>query len=332
MADNTKIEWTDATWNPIRGCSMAKGSETGGCLNCYAARDAVRFSGPGMPYEGLARMTNSGPRWTGDVVLIEHSAGDILTKPLRWRRPRRVFVNSMSDLFHESLPFEAVDRVVAVMATAKQHVFQVLTKRPERMAQYLEMRGVSDHQNVVHPVDRRTITRVAWPLPNVWWGVSCENQKTLDDRMPHVIRALPHMALAWLSAEPLLGGLNLTRWLPHARDESQTRVEFYPGLSWVVAGGESGPNARPAHPLWFQSIADQCSAAGVPFLFKQWGEWTPNDGGESVEKIRVVPTHPNAVIDTRAVYMFRAGKSAAGRELNGRLWDEYPQPIQREGV
>jgi protein gp37 len=329
MADKTGIEWTDATWNPIRGCSMARGSELGGCLNCYAARVAVRYSGAGMPYDGLARMTDNGPRWTGKVQVLDD---DHLTQPLRWKKPRRIFVNSMSDLFHESLTFDAIDRIVAVMAAAKQHTFQVLTKRADRMAEYLT--HPSRRTSVLYAGKALDLGNPAtssswWPLPNVWWGVSAEDQKTLDDRMPFVIRALPDIAVAWLSAEPLLGPMDLAKWLPHTRETSQTSEHFYPGLHWVVAGGESGPDARPMHPAWPTHLALQCTVAGVPFLFKQWGEWTPDDNGTKVH--RVVPTHHRNVIDTLAVRMFRAGKKAAGRLLNGREWNDYPAMAERTG-
>lgn len=349
MADHTKIEWTDATWNPIRGCSMARGSETGGCLNCYAAREAVRYTGEGMPYEGLARMTANGPRWTGRIRVLDDP--DHLLHPLRWQRPRLVFVNSMSDLFHESLPFAAVDKIVGVMSLAAQHTFQVLTKRPERMAEYLSTPGRSDTvARAMLQVTGGQVMMDRWPLPNVWWGVSAENQQTLDDRMPHVIRAMPNMKVAWLSAEPLLGPLDLTRWLPHERETSQTRSEWYPGLDWVVAGGESGPNARPANPAWFRTIRDQCAARGVPFLFKQWGEWAPvvwharHEVGGVRDLYRtqagdVVALKPPLIEGATVVHfppkpgenwrqaggnVGKVGKKAAGRLLDGVVHDGYP--------
>lgn len=330
MADDTNIEWTDATWNPIRGCSMARGSETGGCLNCYAAREAVRYTGDGMPYEGLARMTANGPRWTGRIRVLDDP--EHLLQPLRWSRPRLVFVNSMSDLFHETLPFDVVDKIVAVMAVARRHTFQVLTKRPERMAEYLNDPG--RRVAVLHAVRALDLLNPAtsstwWPLPNVWWGVSAEDNRTLHDRMPHVIRALPNMAVAWLSAEPLLGPLNLTTWLPHERDTSQTRTEWYPGLSWVVAGGESGPDARPPDPAWFRTIRDQCYLAGVPFLFKQWGEWGPVtfhaiDNQYQDDHFQVHTLRADRVVGDNRSMLGRIGKKAAGRLLDGRTWDQYP--------
>lgn len=340
MADSTKIEWTDATWNPIRGCSMAKGSELGGCLNCYAAREAVRYTGEGMPYEGLARMTANGPRWTGRIRVLDDA--DHLLHPLRWQRPRLVFVNSMSDLFHETLPFDVVDKIVAVMAVGKRHTFQVLTKRPERMAAYLNDPGrrvkVLEAVRALDLVNPAT-SSTWWPLPNVWWGVSCEDDRTLAARMPYVIRALPNMAVAWLSAEPLLGPLNgLHTWLPHERDTSQTRTEWYPGLSWVVAGGESGPGARPMNPDWARGIRDSCRAAGVPFLFKQWGAWRPPVPGEAYDTLPGRAGNPpaflvamdgtvhctDAAAGADALAMLQVGKKAAGRLLDGETWDQYP--------
>ncbi len=248
----------------------------------------------------------------------------------------------MSDLFHETLPFDVVDKIVAVMGMARQHTFQVLTKRPERMDEYLNGTWrTSTRPAMLNSAARDVIGGAAlrhlglgdldWPLPNVWWGVSCEDQRALDDRMPHVIRALPNMAVAWLSAEPLLGPLDLTRWLPHERDTSQTRSEWYPGLSWVVAGGESGPDARPANREWFRAIRDQCQAAGVPFLFKQWGAWAPVTWyqlGSGGRDRFLLPSGDLATLvssDVAATWnMARVGKKAAGRLLDGRTWDQYP--------
>lgn len=268
MASNSKIEWTDATWNPVRGCTRV--SE--GCRNCYAERMAARgLPGLNSPKTGdsFAIMTASGPHWTGKVELIESA----LKIPLRWRKSRRIFVNSMSDLFHESLSDDAIDRVFAVMALCPQHAFQVLTKRAERMRGWTDRlqkmaddwkphtkRGEftpSDVLNFKHM--HRTFGRgpafpyKPWPLSNIWLGVSVEDQKNLD-RIKH-LRNTP-AAVRFLSLEPLLedlGDLNLD------------------GIHWVICGGESGPGARPMHPGWVRSVRDQCAAASVPFFFKQWG-------------------------------------------------------------
>jgi protein gp37 len=221
--DRTKIEWSDATWNPVRGCSRV--SE--GCRFCYAEAVAARFSGPGMPYEGLARMSSRGPRWTGAVRTVPER----LVDPLRWRRPRRVFVNSMSDLFHEALSDAQIDEVFAVMALASSHQFQVLTKRPARMRAYLSALDVAERvaraAMLIRPRRREDDDRVLdeistnvlwgarlgggfeargfhrWPLPQVWVGVSVENQATADERIPLLLET--PAAVRFLSVEPLLG-------------------------------------------------------------------------------------------------------------------------------
>lgn len=335
MSGRTSIEWTEATWNPVRGCSRV--SE--GCRHCYAERIAARFSGPGQPYEGLARWTDSvlasagaapEPRWTGEVRLVPERLAD----PLRWRKPRRIFVNSMSDLFHERLSFEAIAAVFGIMAATPQHTFQVLTKRPElalKFSRWLTA-GDVDHverrtcqlallrqwdrgrqpRAVLHAVQRSEAEALSWPLPNVWLGVSVEDQATADQRIPALMQC--PAAVRWISYEPALGPLDLDGgiydgpgWLRgwHTEARRDQRGDPEPeqvqnaALDWVVAGGESGPGARPARPQWFRDVRDQCAADGIPFLFKQWG-------------------HHDA--QGRAV-----GKKAAGRLLDGALHDAYPE-------
>lgn len=245
MAD-TKIAWTEKTWNPVRGCSR----KSPGCVNCYAERFAARdLPGHRSPTTGnpFAFMTQSGPRWTGKVELIEH----MLDAPLHWRKPRKVFVNSMSDLFHESLPFEAIDRVFAVIALCPQHTFQVLTKRADRMVEYFaSKRG---HLTFEHAqVPARSVSRIL-PLSNVWLGVSCEDRarkSRIED-----LRNTP-AAIRFLSLEPLLediGDLDLR------------------GIDWVIVGGESGPGARPCGIDWIRSIVQQCRGAEVACFVKQMG-------------------------------------------------------------
>ncbi len=321
------ISWTDQTWNPIRGCTRV--SE--GCRHCYAETMAARFCGPGQPYEGLARMTPSGSRWTGNVRFVEEH----LCGPLRWRRPRKVFVNSMSDLFHASVADYQLDQLFAVMSLAPQHTFQVLTKRPERMVKYLmgdcvRSRIVAHQWGIVEdrvdPTDRRSddIRATAydvdgddWPLPNVWLGVSCEDQANADERIPLLLQT--PAAVRWVSAEPLLSSLDLGRWLTKKfqvdYDEMMARFPVQPtympahlrrppdGLDWVVVGGESGPGARPMHPAWARSLRDQCQSTGVPFFFKQWGEFGPS---------------------TQDGFVVRMGKKAAGDRLDGRQLHEFP--------
>ncbi len=257
MSEQTGIEWTDATWNPLRGCSRV--SE--GCRHCYAEAVAARFSDEGMPYHGLATRTPSGPRWTGTVRLIEEHLAD----PLKWRKPRRVFVNSMSDLFHESVPDGWIDSIFAVMALAPDHTFQILTKRAERMQQYLS--DPARHRAIVAAMDMpvwlpagRRFLRVPenWPMPNVWLGVSVEHQQAADQRIPHLLDT--PAAVRFLSAEPLLGGLDIGKHRPGAR-----------GLHWVIVGGESGHGARPCETWWIRNILGQCRDADVACFVKQLG-------------------------------------------------------------
>lgn len=280
MGDNTGIEWTDATWSPIRGCSRV----SAGCTNCYAERVAARFSGPGQPYEGLAQMTAKGPAWTGDVSLVPH----MLDQPARWKRPRRIFVNSMSDLFHENVQDAWVESIVQAMADAPQHRFQVLTKRPGRMAAWLHRNQDEGHRNLRH----------------VWWGTSVEDQRVATERLG-ALAGVPSPN-RWVSAEPLIGPLDLARWLWADQPGAWPRLNL---IAWVVAGGESGPGARPMQVAWARGLRDQCVASGVPFLFKQWGEWAPAD--------------PVAA-ECGAQGLVRIGKRKAGRLLDGRAWDEYP--------
>jgi len=261
-----KIEWTEKTWNPIRGCSRV--SE--GCVNCYAEEIAARFSAPGQAYEGLAKRINHDARWTGQVRFIETK----LDAPLHWKKPRRIFVNSMSDLFHEKVKDEWIDRIFAIMATACQHTFQVLTKRPARMADYAQ--ALADGRRSLPPVwDEREQRERHWEElpPNVWLGVSVENQATADERVPPLLKT--PAAIRWVSYEPALGPVDFSAWLP--------------GLDWIVVGGESGPGARRFDLAWARQTIAQCRAAGTAVFVKQMGSRptvcrhpVPRDGWEPV--------------------------------------------------
>jgi protein gp37 len=271
MSDHTRIEWTDATWNPVTGCTKV----SQGCKNCYAERDWKRLAAP--------RETPN--RYTGRAFTGVRCHEDVLALPLRWKKPRRIFVNSMSDLFHEDVPDGFIDLVFAAMAQAPQHTFQVLTKRPERMLRWLDagahLRMTRCFRNFVQysaPVG-------PWPLPNVWLGVSVEDQATADERIPLLLQT--PAAVRWVSAEPLLGPVDLT----HIQWPGKHRVDalragawdmpgWHPGfvnhsdmerLDWVVTGGESGPHARPCHVDWLRDIVRQCRAADVPVHVKQLG-------------------------------------------------------------
>jgi protein gp37 len=261
---DTNIEWTDKTWNPLRGCTPV--SE--GCRNCYAAGVAARFSGPGQSYEGLAQMTERGPRWTGEIREVT----DHLQDPLHWRKPSRVFVNSMSDLFHPAVSDEFIAKVFGVMAAASRHTFQVLTKRPQRMADLLADPAFAQRVGEEFAWGVR-----AWPLPNVWLGTSVEDQAAAEARIPHLLRT--PAAVRFLSCEPLLGPIDLVGCGCEGGDgytNAHTEPDCWrhgrgPCVDWVIAGGESGHGARPMDLAWARSLRDQCNEAGVAFFFKQTG-------------------------------------------------------------
>ena len=308
----TKIEWTDATWNPITGCTKV----SAGCKHCYAERDWKR----------LVHLPAYHGRAFTDVAC--HPAR--LDQPLRWKKPRRIFVNSMSDLFHPDVPDAFVDEVFAVMSLTQRHVFQILTKRPDRMRAY--MRRI-DASPLLLDIARRVISNTrgilsfrydfAWPLPNVWLGVSVEDQATADERIPLLLQT--PAAVRWISAEPMLGpvdvqaAINRMPWRIGGGDA---------GLHWVVVGGESGPKARPMHPDWARSLRDQCAAAGVPLLFKQWGEWLAVGNDPTAvqsEASRSGPVVLCRTLSSDGETAVRIGKKAAGRLLDGVLHDGYPE-------
>ncbi|MDX3026773.1 DUF5131 family protein [Streptomyces scabiei] len=345
MSATTKIEWTDRTWNPVTGCTKV----SPGCDNCYAETFAERWRGtPGHPYEhGF------------DIQLRPER----LDQPMHWRNPSRVFVNSMSDLFHDAVPDEHIVAVFARMWWSPQHTFQVLTKRHGRMRSLMprieeRLREMERNLHLVH-----VPTPLRWPLPNVWLGVSVENQTWADTRIPALLDT--PVAVRFLSCEPLLGPIDLTRISPGSRQQPEMVYDALgqrygvPGrwqakatarISWVICGGESGPRARPMHPDWARSLRDQCEAAGTPFFLKQLGEWQPlgplygdledtDDGHmeavhlEAVEGKRVIQLESNGYIaeghqpaDSRTWLMARVGKKHAGRELDGRVHDAFPEP------
>jgi protein gp37 len=280
----TKIEWAEDVWNPIVGCSVI----SPGCTNCYAMRDAWRKSAnPKTPqYHGLTRMTRGGPVWTGEMRLHEPA----LTKPLKRRKPTMYFVNSMSDLFHESVQDAWLDQVFAVMALCPQHRFLILTKRADRMRAY--MTRLLD-EPLRDTVRRMAAARPAWkygagldiviPAPNVWLGVSAEDQPRADERIPHLL-ATP-AAVRFVSVEPMLGPVSMLVTDHRGHDIHALRGiavdptdpdgadKYYrtAKLDWVIVGGESGPNARPMHLDHARDVVRQCQAAGVPPFVKQLG-------------------------------------------------------------
>lgn len=302
----SNIEWTDSTWNPARGCSRV----SAGCDNCYAIGQAHRFSEPGAPYDGLTTLRRGKPDWVGMARLVPA----MLDRPLRWKKPRRIFVNSMSDLFHESLSNEDIAAVFGVMAAAPQHTFQVLTKRPKRMREWFEWVTPNEDGTICDAADEalmkagfdtvhrwrllRHLPRELWPLPNVHLGVSVEDQRTADERIP-ILLDTP-AALRFVSAEPLLGPLDLSRYMwpvceswpsqftspDEARKAGATVNRRRLGLvladcvflQWVIVGGESGPGARPCNVDWIRTVVRDCKSAGVPVFVKQLGSASLDPG------------------------------------------------------
>ncbi|ANZ35317.1 hypothetical protein BBK82_03680 [Lentzea guizhouensis] len=374
MASGTNIEWTDLTQNIVWGCRR----KSEGCLNCYIPRQPpLRMGGQKFNHDGLGATT-------GLVFRPEK-----LAMPLKIRAPKKIFVNSLSDLFLKEVPAELVARQWIVMALTPRHTFQILTKRPERAKLLLNdqprwqallneaLRWVIENVDAKMPyadVDRvqawldepKTVDDELRPLPNVWLGTSTETQRWANVRIPHLL--MTPAAVRFISAEPLLGAIDLTR-LPWT-DGGGTRLDVVNGrhgttglwvqkakrLDWVIVGGESGPGARPMHPDWARSPRTQCQQAGVPFFFKQHGEWAPvgplyceDDGPgsiaddarteavhlEVVERRTVIQLERDGYIvgddhqpgDPRTWLMAKVGKKAAGRELDGVQHNQFPAGV-----
>lgn len=366
----TKIEWCDETWNPVTGCTKV----SPGCKHCYAERD-------------WPRLTHL-PSYKGRAFTDVATHSERVDQPLRWSRPRLIFVNSMSDLFHDDVPFDFIAAVFGVMAAAPQHTFQILTKRPMRMLEFF--RWIDAHParkdfdssllyakypgadwrpfflaqctaQVMPGADRHKIDlQDKWPLPNVWLGVSVEDQAAANARIPLLLQT--PAAVRWISAEPLLGPVDLHNVaVPEEEDTLRKPWEFEGSkfnalqahdddrfhqppatLDWVVVGGESGPKARPMHSRWVRNLRDQCSVAGVPFLFKQWGEWAPA-GFEELRRLGDLMRSGHAIHvngDDREPdgrfkrgdeHLVRVGKKTSGRLLEGVLHDEYPAQAATDG-
>lgn len=335
---STKIEWTDTVWNPTTGCAKM----SAGCKNCYAEKMTKRLAAMGQQkYQGI--LTPAG-RFNGTVRTHE----DTLRIPFTWRKPRKVFVNSMSDLFHADVPFAFIDRVFAVMMSTPQHTYQILTKRPDRMLAWFNhkddiwknegMRGPERIRYQAYNEFGRDIPYNEgryWPLPNVWLGTSVENQAAADERIPHLLRC--PAAVRFLSCEPLLGPVDIGFELDIISvDGKRIPEQDKPGsgtmIHWVIAGGESGPNARPMHPDWARGLRDQCRAAGVAFFFKQWGEWDPDNKrrtrGQKLGFIspcgHFIEQFSDNLTGVPYASISKVGKKAAGRTLDGRTHVEFP--------
>lgn len=379
MSENSKIEWTatvnadgtmmpGATWNPIRARRLDTGKVgwhcekvSSACDNCYAAAMNKRSDGLVGIGTGLNYAPDSFPKV--EIYLDEKT----LLAPLWWKRPRKIFVCSMTDLFGDWVTDDMIDRIFAVIALCPQHTFQVLTKRPERALAWSQ--GIDDNhggwldgecyrdsliegeaQNIysrLNPgADPSEWLALHQPLPNVWLGVTAENQEQADKRIPLLLDT--PAAVRFLSAEPLLGALDVRPYfgwtgknsgLPSPLSGALASLSDLPGLDWVITGGESGRKARPSHPEWFKGLRDQCQAAGVPFFFKQWGEWVPTDQTRFQDGVehRLFPDGdlmPWADFEIGpwgnddAEEVVKIGKKAAGRLLDGREWSDFPEVAQ----
>ena len=260
----SKIEWTEETRNVFVGCSKT----SPGCKNCYAEKMARRLKAMGNPHYGVVIDDNG--KWNGKV----HFVGDAIAKMLRSRKPKMIFVNSMSDTFHESVPVEWLDKLWNVMGQTRWNTYQILTKRAKRMYEYLK--------------DKE-------PLPNVWCGVSVENQAAADERIPFLLQT--PAAIRFLSCEPLLGPIDLDGYIGTELQLSDYDFDIGDGVDFVIVGGESGPKARPCHPDWVRSIRDQCQLFEVSFFFKQWGG---------------------------------TNKKKSGNLLDGKVWQQMPQMMEAQ--
>lgn len=364
MAENSKIEWTDATWNPLRAREKATGKVGWhcelygpGCAHCYAQRINGRglIIGTGLPYTRSSR----------DQVetFVDYPT---LIAPLHWKKRRMVFVCSMTDLFGEWVSDEQIVQVFAVMYECQWHTFQVLTKRADRMQRFLTSPHVREEiataayalalqrkPEIAELVSRDdTLGDVcdSWPFDHVWLGISAEDQERFDERAEHLSRT--PAAVRFISYEPALGPIDAEKYLQPGRCQSRqpdsgircglpeghdghahtvlipTGAPWYrvDHISWVIVGGESGPGARPMHPQWARDIRDQCQAAGVPFFFKQWGEWAPTT---TVDGRQELPFMDYDTTGAQNHFGFnRVGKTKAGRLLDGREWSEFPKAVQ----
>lgn len=330
MAADSAIEWTDKTWTPIVGCDAVSPA----CANCYAALMAARLEAMGQEkYRGVATRVGNKGKWTGRINLWEPE----VLAPLSARKPKRWFLTSMGDVFHDGVPFEFIDRLFAIMALTPHHTYYVLTKRPDRAANYLlyadrdeaighnafgiieEMEVCTGEQSqiaagLVHGAaqpaakfqhDRR------WPLPNVLIGSTAEDQTRANERRQHMERIAAAGWRTFVSYEPALGPVDWAGW------------EF---LSWLISGGESGHGARPSHPDWHRSARDFCAKHRIPYLFKQWGEWAPMGAARDTmieQRCRYGEFHggtdwvDSCLCSEGDGVLVRVGKRAAGRLLDG---------------
>lgn len=353
MGDKTDIEWCDATWNVTRGCSR----KSAGCKHCYAENFAARFAGPGMPYEGVAEMRNGVAHWTGKIKFIPSKLKD----PFLWKNPRSIFVDSMSDIFHDGVQVDWMDKTMAVMALADWHTFMILTRHDANMRAYFRdpdmparVRTQILNAPTTSPIyqfrDAAALIRgaqaiSAGPLPNLWLGVSVENQDTSDERIPTLLDT--PAAKRFVSYEPALGPVDFRRIAP--TDSGYLNAlssSIGPNLDAIIYGGESGNGAMAADPDWPRQTRDQCADTGTVFYFKQHGAWLPvtvandnkswsADDGGPVGRFGKFLTRPVAHFHGRC--FVNVGKKAAGALLDGRLhqyrpWQPAPLPKKEKAA
>jgi protein gp37 len=307
MSDNSKITWTDSTWNPIVGCSKC----SPGCDNCYAERMAKRLKA--MDKSKYCNVIGANGKWNGKTTFVL----DAISKPLSWKKPRKIFVCSMSDLFHESVNVCWIIAVFVMIKRCPQHTFQILTKRPDRALKFFQEHPFNDG------------------LPNVWFGVTVCNQDEANKKIPVLLEI--DAVVRFLSIEPMLGLIDLYRGGFSFLEKSKSPSgKSYQKIDWVICGGETGPEARPVHPDWILKIKNQCITTDVPFFFKQWGEYSPTvewakPNSITPEKIRwvkpsgkVVKTGIGQMYDGDAL-MHRGGSKNTGNRLNGKVFEQFPE-------
>lgn len=299
----TKIEWTDESWNPVTGCTNI----SPGCDHCYAETITNRFK-----------------RHPWNQVTLHP---DRLDQPSKWKQPRKIFLCSMGDLFHSDVPWTFLYRVFNVMRENPHHTFQILTKRPGRMMVFA---------NTVWPLYRGLEPHVAWPS-NVWAGTSVEQEwdgkRDIAARLG-LLAQIP-AAVRFVSYEPALGPVDFRPWLQCNRCGNWPWVQGFgptcagvphrPSINWVIAGGESGPLARPVNPDWLRAVRDQCQRADVPLFFKQWGEWLPYQQIEAGDQMAIYKASSKIRERWEGELVCRLGKQAAGAMLDGREWRELPE-------
>ncbi len=350
--NKSQISWTDTTWSPVTGCTKV----SQGCKHCYAEREVTqRWS------------KNPKSIWYGRAFTDVRCHPEKLEEPLRTKKPKKIFVCPRGDLFHENVPDDFIDSVFGVMWSCLYlrrncidgHVFQILTKRPERMQKYLSTnRSETWARHAVHygggfepdGIYDQVLYQSSEPHPRIWLGVSVEDQQIANERIPLLLKT--PAALRFISAEPLLGAIDLLclddyglkpkwrnepgtynvlegRWIAAVNDpdfENSSVETDLTKLDWLIVGGESGKNARPMHPEWVRSLRDQCVSTGVPFFFKQWGEWAPNCLCDTKYHHKTIERPPSGLPPpyNRGV-MFRCGTKRAGRTLDGVIHDAFPE-------